>query len=171
MRGLVPSKHRARWSQEEKRIRAFVERRGYSERKRAYVQRAGSDDLDASLLLPILAGYDDPCRPHLLATVDAIRAELGRGTLVHRYLGEDGLPGDEGAFVACSFWLVEAYARQGRLEDAEALMEELVPMANDVGLFAEEIDPSTGEFLGNIPQALSHLALVTAAVAIEAARP
>ena len=169
-RGLLPAKHRERWSREQKRIRAFVEGRGYSERKRAYVQRAGSDDLDASLLLPILAGYDDPRRPHLLATVDAIRAELGRGMLVHRYLGEDGLSGDEGAFLACSFWLVEAYALQGRLEDAEALMEELVPLANDVGLFAEEIDPRTGEFLGNIPQALSHLALVTAAVAIEAAR-
>jgi GH15 family glucan-1,4-alpha-glucosidase len=169
-RGLVPDKHGERWRRERKRIREFVEAHGYSERKRAYVQRVGRDDLDASLLLPILAGYDHPRTARLLATVDAIRAELGHGVLLYRYLGEDGLPGGEGAFVACSFWLVEAYARQGRLDEAEALMNELIPLANDVGLFAEEIDPVTGDFLGNLPQALSHLALVNAALSIEGAR-
>ena len=166
-RGLVPNKHRERWNREQNRIKEFVETHGYSERKRAYVRRAGRDDLDASLLLPILAGYDHPRTARLLATVDAIRAELGHDALLYRYLGEDGLPGGEGVFVACSFWLAEAYARQGRLDEAKALMDELVPLANDVGLFAEEIDPATGEFLGNFPQALSHLALVNAAVSIE----
>jgi GH15 family glucan-1,4-alpha-glucosidase len=169
-RGLVPDSHRERWGRELKRIREFVEAHGYSERKRAYVQRTRRDDLDASLLLPILLGYDHPRTERFLATVDAIRLELGRGPLLHRYLGEDGLPGGEGFFVACSFWLAEAYARQGRLDEAEMLMDELVPLANDVGLFAEEIDLTTGEFLGNFPQALSHLALVNAAVAIERAQ-
>jgi GH15 family glucan-1,4-alpha-glucosidase len=169
-RGLVPGKHAERWRRELTRIREFVETRGYLQRKRAYVQSAGGEGLDASLLLAVLAGYDQPRAPRLLDTVDAIRRELARGPLIHRYLGEDGLPGEDGAFVACSFWLVEAYARQGRLDEAAALMDELVPLANDVGLFAEEIDPATGEFLGNFPQGLSHLALINAAVAIEEAR-
>jgi GH15 family glucan-1,4-alpha-glucosidase len=169
-KGLVPAKHKERWRREQTLIREFVEVHGYSERKRAYVQRAGRDDLDSSLLLPILAGYEHPRESRFLTTVEAIQAELGHGVLLHRYLGDDGLPGKEGTFLACSFWLVEAYARQGRLGDAEGLMEKLVPLANDVGLFAEEIDPRTGEFLGNFPQALSHLALVNAAVAIEAGR-
>jgi GH15 family glucan-1,4-alpha-glucosidase len=168
--GLLPTKHTNRWRREHKRIREFVETRGYSERKRAYVQSAGEEELDASLLLAVLAGYDQPRAPRLLDTVDAVRRELARGPLIHRYLGEDGLPGEDGAFVACSFWLVEAYARQGRLEEAAALMDELVPLANEVGLFAEEIDPATGDFLGNIPQGLSHLALINAAVSIEESR-
>jgi GH15 family glucan-1,4-alpha-glucosidase len=169
-RQLLPAKHGERWRREQERIREFVETRGYSERKRAYVQSAGEEELDASLLLAVLAGYDQPRAPRLLDTVDAVRRELARGPLIHRYLGEDGLPGEDGAFVACSFWLVEAYARQGRLEEAAALMDELVPLANEVGLFAEEIDPATGDFLGNIPQGLSHLALINAAVSIEESR-
>jgi GH15 family glucan-1,4-alpha-glucosidase len=169
-RKLLPAKHSDRWRREKERIREFVETRGYSEGKRAYVKRAGVEELDASLLLAVLAGYDQPRAPRLLDTVDAIRRELARGPLIYRYLGDDGLPGEDGAFLACSFWLVEAYARQGRLDEAVALMDELVPLANDVGLFAEEIDPATGAFLGNFPQGLSHLALINAAISIEAAR-
>jgi GH15 family glucan-1,4-alpha-glucosidase len=169
-RDLLPLTHGERWRREQERIREFVETRGYSEHKRSYVRAVGEEELDASLLLAVLAGYDQPRAPRLLETVDRIRRELARGPLVHRYLGEDGLPGEEGAFLACSFWLVEAYARQGRLDEAAALMDELVPLANDVGLFAEEIDPATGAFLGNFPQGLSHLALINAAVSIEEAR-
>jgi GH15 family glucan-1,4-alpha-glucosidase len=169
-RRLLPTKHSELWRREEQRIREFVETRGYSDSKRSYVRSVGEEEVDASLLLAVLAGYDRPRSPRLLDTVDVIRRELGRGPFIHRYLGEDGLAGEDGAFLACSFWLVEAYARQGRLDDAAALMDELVPLGNDVGLFAEEIDPATGEFLGNFPQALSHLALINAAVAIEQAQ-
>ena len=169
--GLVPTKQATRWKRQRDRIREFVEMQGYSEAKRSYVRSVDENEVDASLLLAVLAGYDEPRAPRLLGTVDAVRRELGRGPLVHRYRGEDGLAGEDGAFVACSFWLVEAYARQGRLDEAATLMDELVPLANDVGLFAEEIDSGSGEFLGNFPQGLSHLALINAAVAIEEAQP
>ena len=155
-----------RWRRERERIRDFVESRCYAEDKGSYTRSAGEDLLDASLLLGVIALYDDPAAPRLLGTVDAVRRELARGPFVTRYVGEDGLRGEEGAFLACSFWLAEAYARQGRSDEASTLMDELVALANDVGLYAEEIDPATGEFLGNFPQALSHLALINAAVAI-----
>jgi GH15 family glucan-1,4-alpha-glucosidase len=156
----------ARWSRERERIREFVETHCYDGHRRTYTRSAEEDILDGALLLGVIARYDDPRSSRLRGTVDAIRRELGRGPLVHRYLGEDGLPGEDGAFLACSFWLAEAYARQGRLDEASALMDELVALANDVGLYAEEIDPGTGDFLGNFPQALTHLALINAALAI-----
>ena len=160
-----------RWSAERERIREFVETNCYDEHKDSYTRAAGDDALDASLLVGVIARYDDPAAPRLRGTVEAVRRELARGPLVHRYLDGDGVPGEEGAFVACSFWLADAYARQGRVDEATELMEQLVRLANDVGLYAEEIDPATDEFLGNFPQGLSHLSLISAAVAIAEATP
>jgi GH15 family glucan-1,4-alpha-glucosidase len=159
-----------RWRRERERIREFVESRCYSERKRSYTRCADDEQVDAALLVGVIAGYDEPTAPRLVGTVDAVRRDLADGPLLRRYLDEDGLPGEDGAFLACSFWLVEAYARQDRLDEATTLMDELVGLANDVGLYSEEIDPATGEFLGNFPQGLSHLALITAAVSIEKAK-
>jgi GH15 family glucan-1,4-alpha-glucosidase len=164
--GYLPGKNAGQWRREATAIRAYVESAGYSEPKQSYRRAVADDGVDASLLLGVLARYDRPDAPRLVATVDAIRRVLGHGPFVHRYLADDGLPGEDGAFIACSFWLVEALARQGRGDDAAELMNELVELSNDVGLYAEEIDPLRGDFLGNFPQGLSHLALINAAVAI-----
>jgi GH15 family glucan-1,4-alpha-glucosidase len=102
----------------------------------------------------------------LSATVATLRHELGHGALLARYSSQDGLRGTEGAFLCCSFWLVEALARTGRHARATVLYEQLLARANDVGLYAEEIDPDSGEMLGNMPQGLVHLALINAAVSI-----
>ena len=167
--GYLPVANAGRWRRESARVRDFVERSCFSETKGSYTRAAGEDALDASLLLAVLAGYDRAAAPRLVGTVEAVRDQLARGPLVHRYLDDDGLPGEDGAFLACSFWLVEALARQGRVGEAAELMDELVALANDVGLYAEEVDSATGDFLGNFPQGLSHLALINAAVAIEEA--
>ena len=165
-RSLIPARNAERWRAEADAVREFVETRCYSEEKRSYVRSAGSDELDASLLLGVLFSYGDATSERWAGTIEAICRELAHGPFVRRYTGEDGLEGSEGAFLACSFWLVESLARTGRIQDAVERMEDLVALANDVGLYAEEVDPATGAFLGNIPQGLSHLALISAAVAI-----
>ncbi|MGH3031621.1 MAG: glycoside hydrolase family 15 protein [Gaiellaceae bacterium] len=164
-RGQLSREHAARWRREADLIRDFVEERGFSEAKGSYVRYAGSEELDASLLLGSLMGYCDGDDPRMVGTIDAVQRELAYGAYVHRYIGVDGLEGEEGAFLCCSFWLVEALARAGQGEAAAELMESLLELSNDVGLYAEEIDLRTGEFLGNFPQGLTHLALVSAAVA------
>ena len=164
--GQVPGRHLDVWEREARAIRAFIEARGWSEEKRSYVRAAGSTELDASLLMAVLAGYDDPASPRLRATVHAIRTELGNGPLLYRYSGEDGLSGSEGFFLTCSFWLVDALARLGNVEAAAETMEALLAYANDVGLYSEEVEAGTGRFLGNLPQGLVHLALVNAATSV-----
>ena len=161
---LLPTKHVARWQREQKRIREFVETRCYSDSKGSYVRSAGEEQLDASLLLAVLAGYDEPCAPRLIGTVDAVRRELACGPLIYRWADEPG------AFLTCSFWLVDAYARQGRLEQARTLMDDMVGLANELGLYAEEIQAETNEFLGNFPQGLTHLALINAAISFTRAQ-
>ena len=164
--GHVPAGHAARWVSEATAIRRFIDERCWSEAKRSYVWYAGAEHLDASLLLLAIMRYDSPDSPRLRTTVDAVRRELAAGPLLQRYTGDDGLAGGEGAFACCSFWLVEALAISGREPDAEPLMGALVALANDVGLYAEEVEPKTGAFLGNFPQGLVHLALISAAIAL-----
>jgi GH15 family glucan-1,4-alpha-glucosidase len=164
--GLLPGRHAGKWRKGHADICEFVDRECWSDENQSYVRFPGADELDASLLLGILHGYADPDDERMRKTVDAVRRELADGPYVRRYAGEDGLAGTEGGFLACSFWLAEALARTGRGEDAAELLDQLLALANDVGLYGEEIDPSTGEFLGNMPQGLSHLALIRAASAI-----
>ena len=165
-RGLIPDRHAGRWAQEAQAIQDFIETRCFSQEKRSYVRHADSDELDASLLLGVLLSYGDPGTDRWGGTIEAVRRELGDGAFVRRYSGDDGLAGSEGAFLTCSFWLAEALARCGRVKEAVELMDELIGLANDVGLYAEEIEPATGDFLGNLPQGLTHLALINAALAV-----
>jgi GH15 family glucan-1,4-alpha-glucosidase len=166
-KGQIPDRNADRWRREADEIARFVGERCWSPQRRSFLRFPGADEVDASLLLPAMLAYGgDAERERLAATVDRVRAELAEGALLYRYRGEDGLRGAEGGFLACSFWLVDALAQLGRVEEAVAMMEDLLPLANDVGLYAEEIDPDSGEFLGNFPQGLVHLALVNAAVTV-----
>ena len=164
--GHVPRGHAPVWRREALAIREFIETRCWSARLSSYTRAADREEVDASLLLGVLMGYEGSDPRRLTATVGAVQRELGRGPLLYRYSGEDGLKGGEGAFLCCSFWLADALARNGRVEEATSLMEQLLGLANDLGLYAEEIDPATNDQLGNTPQGLVHLALINAAVSI-----
>jgi GH15 family glucan-1,4-alpha-glucosidase len=164
--GWIPDKRLRLWEGEAEAIGSFVEAHGWSGAKQSYVRSAGSSELDASLLMAVLLGYGDPSSERLRATVRAIQTELGKGPLLYRYSGEDGLGGSEGFFLTCSFWLVDALARLGHADEAIDSMEALLAFSNDVGLYAEEVEPETRAFLGNFPQALVHLALINAAASI-----
>jgi GH15 family glucan-1,4-alpha-glucosidase len=166
--GEVPSRHAPRWRQEKSAIEAYVERECWSDALRSYTRIAGSRDVDASLLMLPIVEYGDPRGDRIRGTIEAITHMLREGDVVYRYRANDGVPGEEGCFLNCSFWLVSALARCGLKEDACALMERLIARANDVGLYSEEIDPKSGAFLGNFPQALVHLALIDAAMAVNA---
>ncbi len=160
--GQVASGHADRWRAEREEIRRFVEERCWSDAQQSYTFYAGTNELDASVLLAGRLGYERGAR--LAATIEACRRELGQGSHLYRY---SGMREEEGVFVACSFWLVDALAHTGREKEAVELMDELVATCNDVGLLSEQQDPPTGGFLGNFPQALSHLALVNSAVLLE----
>ena len=152
-------------------LRHAVETEGFNQRLGSYVDVLGGDEVDASLLLLGLRGWDDPARsPRLAATLEAVRGRLERNGLLYRYPpGADGIPGGEAAFGICSFWLAELLALAGRVEEALVQFERVLAYANDLGLFAEQIDPQTGAALGNFPQAFTHVGLISAALAITAA--
>lgn len=159
--GQIPGDGK-RWEAEADKIRAWVEENCWDERRGTYTWYPGSTGLDASILLHAISGFDRGER--MSRTIDALRAELGHGPHLYRY---SGMREEEGAFVACSFWMVSALHLVGRSEEARALMDELVAtVPNDVGLMAEMIDPETGNHRGNVPQALSHLALINAALTL-----
>jgi GH15 family glucan-1,4-alpha-glucosidase len=158
------------WRAEADAVREFVRENGWDEERQSYVRAHDQPELDACLLTMVLLGFENPHGERMQRLVDAVRRELADGPLVYRYRGDDGVAGEEGAFLTCSFWLVDALARGGRLREAEGLMDEVVALSNDVGLFSEEIDPESRDFLGNFPQGLTHLALINAAVSIEDAR-
>ena len=156
-------------------IRAAVLDRGWSEKKRAFAQSFDSDELDAAQLLMPILGFLPATDERMRSTIEAIASELTEDGLVLRYRNEeglnaDGLSGEEGTFVICSFWLVSCLAKAGELDRAEALFDQLAGYANDLGLLAEEIDTANGEQLGNFPQAFSHIGLITAAWEIDKAR-
>jgi GH15 family glucan-1,4-alpha-glucosidase len=167
-RKYIPDRRVAEWRRTKEEIRETVLDRGFNRTLGSFVSILDGDELDASLLYLSRVGFLEPDDPRLLATIDAIRQRLGRDELLYRYeFGtDDGLPPGEGAFLACSFWLVEALALCGRTDEARGLFEKLLGRCNDVGLYSEEIDVESGALLGNFPQALTHIGLLNAALCL-----
>ncbi len=160
--GHLPSTCVPRWARERDRIVAWVGEHCWSQAKQSYTFYAGSERLDASLVLAARFGFDGTDR--LSRTCDAIRRELGHGPFLYRYSGAED---EEGAFVACTFWLAEAYATLGRSVEAGRLVDEALEHLGGTGIFSEMVDVASGAFLGNLPQGLSHLALIHAVCSID----
>jgi alpha,alpha-trehalase len=159
------------WKACSEKIASAILSDGWNDRVGAFTQSFGSDDLDASNLMMPVVGFIPADDPRMKATIDAIATELTdeRG-LVYRYRAHDGLEGDEGAFLLCTFWLAQAQALAGEVEAATKTFTTAIGYCNDLGLLAEEVDAATGELLGNFPQAFSHIGLVNAAWAISQAQ-
>ena len=151
-------------------------RRGTTEDVGAFTQYYGSDQLDASVLMIPLVGFLPPSDPRVVSTVEAIERDLMDHGFVLRYRTDDsgavdGLTGREGAFLACSFWLVDCLHMIGRKEDAQELFERLLALRNDLGLLSEEYDPLAGRLVGNYPQAFSHVSLINSAFRLSGSDP
>jgi GH15 family glucan-1,4-alpha-glucosidase len=164
----LSERRRQQWQRARDNIAAEIRAKGFDPARNTYTRAYGSSDLDAALLVLPLIGLEDATSPRVGGTVDAVREELSAGfPFLYRYPpGRDGLDGTEGAFLPCSFWLVQALARTGRHTEATGLFTALLERATVLGLYSEEIDPATGVLLGNFPQALTHAALVQAALAL-----
>ena len=166
-----------RWREIRDRIHAQVVDRGYNASRGAFTQSYGSTELDAAVLLIPELGFLPADDPRVVSTVELIQRELTSGGLVRRYelaSGEsdvDGLSGSEGAFLACSFWMVNALHLIGKTDDAHELFERLLSLRNDVGLLSEEYDPRYHRLVGNTPQAFSHVPLIQAALNLDAHGP
>jgi GH15 family glucan-1,4-alpha-glucosidase len=163
------------WAAERDKIREVVLERGWSDKRHAFAQSFDSDELDAAQLLMPIVGFLPATDERMRSTIEAIARDLTEDGLVLRYkntegLNADGLSGEEGTFVICSFWLVSCLAKAGEVERATGLFDQLVGYANDVGLLAEEVDTKNGEQLGNFPQAFSHIGLINAAWEIDQAK-
>ncbi|WP_019885240.1 glycoside hydrolase family 15 protein [Streptomyces purpureus] len=160
----------ARWRAMREEVHREVCAKAYDPDRNTFTQFYGSRELDAATLLIPRVGFLPPDDPRVVGTIDAVREELGHGGLVRRYSTEslpvDGLPGQEGAFLACTFWLADALLITGRADEARELFARLLALRNDVGLLAEEYEPVTGRQLGNFPQAFSHIGLVGTALAL-----
>ncbi|MER6854762.1 glycoside hydrolase family 15 protein [Streptomyces pilosus] len=158
------------WRELRDEVHREVCEKGYDPERNTFTQSYGSRELDAALLLIPRVGFLPPDDPRVLGTIEAVRAELGQDGFVRRYTPDaapvDGLPGEEGTFLVCSFWLADALHMTGRTKEARELFERLLGLANDVGLLAEEYDPVGGRQLGNFPQAFSHIGLVNTALAL-----
>ena len=164
----VGARRRRRWEAARSAVSADIRTRGFDPARNTYTRSYGSADLDSALLIMPVTRFEEPGSARLRGTVDAVRAELSAGyPFLYRYPpGQDGLPGDEGAFLPCSFWLAQALALTGRAAEAAEMFEALLGNASPLGLFSEEIDPASGALLGNYPQAMTHAALIQAALAL-----
>ncbi|MDQ1057424.1 GH15 family glucan-1,4-alpha-glucosidase [Arthrobacter globiformis] len=164
----ISTRRRLRWEGARDAVAADIKARGFDTARNTYTRSYGSGDLDSALLILPVTGFEEAGSARVRGTVDAVWTELSAGyPFLYRYPpGQDGLPGNEGAFLPCSFWLVQALALTGRAAEAAEMFESLLGVAGPLGLFSEEIDPASGTLLGNYPQALTHSALVQAALAL-----
>ena len=167
--GLGP--RRERFLREREAIGRSIEEHGFNSDIDSYTQELDGREVDASLLLMVCLAYKKAEAPRVGSTFRRIHEDLSRGGLLYRYRpGSDGMQGEEGAFGTCGFWAVDHLADRGQIDEAERYFDHLVSCANDVGLFAEEIEPETGAALGNFPQAFTHIGLIYAALSLQKAR-